>query len=343
MVIPDRPPANGFVAGARKIYNPVGFSKGYNFVLWFIFLGAFFGFTLARLQYLDFYGVFCPPDGTSPTGSQAASGECFYWFQGHYTVGIIMHLAGILPAALLACIQFIPVIRHKAIIIHRVNGYMVILLSFIATAGALMVTRRAFGGDLSTQMIAGALSIAFIWALAMAYINIKRLQIEEHRAWMLRAWFWAGCIITTRLIQIIAVSILPMTGTYYNAQPCDKIDWTLTKPGYGNHTQDSIVASYPECSAFYSGANLGQYTVVKADLSNAADAMQAGAALDIAFGASLWLAFALHVLGVELYLHLTPAETERLRKVSYQRQLEAGMKHPGRAGLTSDRFGDASE
>ena len=40
-------------------------------------------------------------------------------------------------------------------------------------------------------------------------------------------------------------------------------------------------------------------------------------------------------------LHLTPAEAERLRNVSYQRQVEAGMRDPGRAGLTVDRFGDS--
>ena len=31
----------------------------------------------------------------------------------------------------------------------------------------------------------------------------------------------------------------------------------------------------------------------------------------------------------------------RLADVSYQRQLEAGMKNPGRAGLTADRIGDS--
>ena len=40
-------------------------------------------------------------------------------------------------------------------------------------------------------------------------------------------------------------------------------------------------------------------------------------------------------------LHLTPRETERLRQVSYERQVKAGFKRPGRAGLTVDRFGDA--
>ena len=32
-------------------------------------------------------------------------------------------------------------------------------------------------------------------------------------------------------------------------------------------------------------------------------------------------------------LHLTPKESERLRQVSYQRQLEAGFRNPGHAGL----------
>ena len=30
-----------------------------------------------------------------------------------------------------------------------------------------------------------------------------------------------------------------------------------------------------------------------------------------------------------------------MRNVSYQRQLEAGMKKPGSAGLTADRLGDS--
>ena len=41
-------------------------------------------------------------------------------------------------------------------------------------------------------------------------------------------------------------------------------------------------------------------------------------------------------------LHLTPREAERLRNVSYQRQVEAGMKNPGNAGLTAQRLGDAN-
>lgn len=55
----------------------------------------------------------------------------------------------------------------------------------------------------------------------------------------------------------------------------------------------------------------------------------------------MWLAIFMHAAGVEIYLNLTPREYNRLREISYQKQLEAGFRKPGRAGLTVDRLGDA--
>jgi uncharacterized membrane protein len=97
-----------------------------------------------------------------------------------------------LPAALLACLQFIPVVRHKAIIVHRVNGYLVLLLSVLGTASAYMIMRHSFGGGLDIQAGLGLLGIMFLVSLVLAVVNIKRLQIEQHRAWMLRAWFYVS-------------------------------------------------------------------------------------------------------------------------------------------------------
>lgn len=42
-----------------------------------------------------------------------------------------------------------------------------------------------------------------------------------------------------------------------------------------------------------------------------------------------------------MYLRLTPKESERLRRVSYEKQLEAGYRSPGSAGLVLDRWADA--
>jgi hypothetical protein len=186
----QRPPANGFVAVARKLYNPLGFSKGYNFVLFFIFVGALMGFSLARMQYLSIWGRFCGQQSGASSG--AAPGECYFYQQGHERIGIILHLVTILPAAFLVCFQFVPVIRHKAIIVHRINGYVILLLALVGTIGAFMVLRHSFGGGLDTQTGLGSAGLMFLVSLALAYYNIKRLQIEQHRAWMIRAWFYVG-------------------------------------------------------------------------------------------------------------------------------------------------------
>ncbi|KAI3397287.1 hypothetical protein diail_11019 [Diaporthe ilicicola] len=154
---------SSFLGTMRKIYHPIGFRKGYNFVLWFIFAGALMGFTLARFQYLDFYGVFCSTGGSG--GNHAAPGECMYYLRGHERVGIILHLATILPASFLVCFQFIPAIRYKAILFHRLNGYLVIILSPLGIAGVLMITRHAFGGTLSTQYGTGFLSLLHLLEL----------------------------------------------------------------------------------------------------------------------------------------------------------------------------------
>ena len=185
MAKPTRPPANGFVRALRHVYNPIGFSKGYNFILFFIFGGALLGFTLARFQFTDLNGRFCGPALSS---DHALPGECFYYTVGHDKIGMILHLVCILPASLLVCLQFVPAIRHKVLIVHRINGYCVLVLSFAGIAGAIMVARHAFGGGLDVQMAVGFLSIIFIGSLVLGYINIKRLQLEQHRAWMLRAW-----------------------------------------------------------------------------------------------------------------------------------------------------------
>ncbi|KAK3360662.1 hypothetical protein B0T25DRAFT_132370 [Lasiosphaeria hispida] len=329
MARPTRPPANAFVFQLRKVYNPIGFSHGYNFVLFVIFFGALLGFSLSRLMYLDFDGVFC-----AASEPAALPSECFFYKNNVEKFGIILHLVAILPGSILACWQFVPAIRHKAIILHRINGYIVILLSLASTAGVLMITRHAAGGSLETQAGLGLLSIMFVASLLLAFINIKRLQIEQHRAWMLRAWFYAGSIITLRLIQIVSAILLSSIGKFQAARRCDLLEYLVEDV---NKTREL----YPACEPYFLGQNVNQHAVVDADFTHPSSAAEAAVALEISFGMALWIALAVHAVGVEIYLHLTPAEANRIRHFSYKRQLEAGMKHPGRAGITSDRIGDA--
>ncbi|KAG9529425.1 hypothetical protein KCU93_g3543, partial [Aureobasidium melanogenum] len=321
---------NGFVRCMRHVYNPLGFSKGYNAVLAFLALGYLLGFTLARLQYLSFNGVFCNSNSAGGTG--AAPGECYYWVQVPFKIGMKLHLYTILPASLLVILQFIPVIRHKIILFHRLNGYAIVILSLVSNAGTIIITRHAFGGDFATQTWTGAMVILTTVGYIMAWVNIKLLQIDQHRAWMLRVWAWFSTIITIRIIMIISAQIISVSRDWYTVRTCAQVAFALG--------QSKTLAAYPQCTDFFDGNAPRLPVIVTADFASD-NSMELSAALGIPFGAAGWLALLLHTLAIETYLRLTPKESNRLRQVSYERQLERGMSRPGYAGLVPERFGDA--
>lgn len=289
-----------------------------------IFAGAMFGFSLARLQYLDVGGRF---------RQGAAPGE-WYWYQkGLRRVGITLHLAGVIPAGLLMVLQFMPIIRHRALLFHRINGYLVVLLLLVGNVGALMITRRAFGGDLSTQGAAGLLVIYTTMGMVLAYYNIKMLQIDQHRAWMLRTMIMMGVIITTRIIMIITAQIATAIGSYNVIMNCGELA-SMQGPSY-------LAKNYADCLLSNSTVVENALRVVHVNFGHREE--EIGAALRIGFGMAMWISIFLHGFGAEVYLALTPRESQRLRVVSYEKQLEAGMKNPGSAGLVVEKFGDADE
>ncbi|TVY65573.1 hypothetical protein LSUE1_G009294 [Lachnellula suecica] len=312
-----------FVRAMRRVYRPLGFQKGYNFPLFIIFAGAMLGFVLARLSYLNIGG-----SASSSFASGASPGEWFHYHEGLYRVGITLHLASCLPMGFLMIWQFVPVIRHKLLIFHRINGYLVMLLCLVSNAGALIIAPKAFGGGLDVRSGTGMLAILTTGAFGMAYYNIKRLQIDQHRAWMLRAMFYLGTIITARLVLILSALITTKIGGFYQILSCDEV-------AFIQGSYDTAVSLYPQCANMTGNAPL----VVSADFNGQPESI--GASLQIGFGMGLWIAIFLHTIGIEIYLNLTPAEAEKLRGVSYERQLEAGFENPGSSGLTVDRWGDA--
>ncbi|KEF56230.1 uncharacterized protein A1O9_07811 [Exophiala aquamarina CBS 119918] len=326
---PKSTAGKGWVKTWRKIYHPLGFKKGYNFPLFVICVGILMYFVLSRFKYLDFDGVFL---------KEAIPGDATHYLSGHMRIGMMLHLGAILPAGLLACFQFVPVIRHKIIMFHRLNGYVVILLFLVANAGAYMITPEAAGGSPATQVGLGTLATATTVTITLSYINIKRLQIDQHRAWMLRTWFYAGSIITLRVILMAANTWITEhpEGNWYTVQTCSLIWKQYVVYGAPDGEGNPVLEIYPQCLNGSSTVPV----IVKAD-NNGPGPEYSTAAFHLTFGMSVWLAFIIHAIAVELYLALTPAESERLRVVSYERQLKAGLRNPGRSGLTVDRLGDA--
>lgn len=127
--------------------------------------------------------------------------------------------------------------------------------------------------------------------------------------------------------MIISAIIVSGPGNYYIAMPCRKIRFI-----------DGDLSRYSSCVA-----DPDAQAVVLADFGAEERLEHTAAAMDMSFDMAGWLALLLHAVGVELYLRLTPTEGERLRQVSWERETERGSKHPGSAGLTVDRIGDADK
>ncbi|KAL8658014.1 MAG: hypothetical protein Q9226_001348 [Calogaya cf. arnoldii] len=331
---------SGHAARYAKVYQFFGFGRAYNFPLYFvvltivsagvIFAGGMLGFSLSRLSDLDF-------DHHFKNGFALVPGYWYYFHHGPRRMGMILHLATVLPAGILMVLQFTPVIRKKFITFHRINGYTVLLLLLISNGAACVVLPHKQGGGArtATQAAEAFLVIITTLGMAMAWWNIRRKQIDQHRAWMLRTMFYMGTIVTSRVINFISAPILARIDNYYGVWSCDELDFL-----YKNLALPFPEAEYPRCLLPDGTLDSGFRVAVKAtQLLTMPE--QFGTSHIQPFGANLWICIAVHIIGVEIYLGMTPRESERLRRVSYEKQLEAGFANPGSAGLTSDRWGDA--
>lgn len=112
------------------------------------------------------------------------------------------------------------------------------------------------------------------------------------------------------LMSLIAL-IIGRINSYYTAIPCAQIAHADPSP--------NATTPYAACTT-----DPTAWTAVKADLYAPQSLAEAMAGLQFSFGTAGMLAFIVHAAVVEVYLGLTPAESERLRRISRERRLERG-------------------
>lgn len=174
---------------ANRLQRALGFARPSHFWFWLLSSGILAIFSITSLRYLYFDTVFCG-GGTDSVG--ALPGECFYLLRTKLTLlGIKGHLWCILPAGILAGIQFVPAVRRPALLrIHRTIGYASIVLGVTGAMGTLPIIRHSFGGEIAAQAVSGLLLISFVVAQAVGYVSVKQGNVRRHRRWMLRSWIW---------------------------------------------------------------------------------------------------------------------------------------------------------
>jgi hypothetical protein len=155
------------------------------------------------------------------------------------------------------------------------------------------------------------------------------------------------CIIIVRIILILTALIISRNGEYYFVMPCSKLNWLIG-------SQSTTIRRYPSSAPYFDGTDIDSHAPVHADFGGKKE--QVVASLDVSFGMALWLGLFLHAIGIEIYVsHIKPlsqlyllddylsqtrGETIRLRQISYERQLKAGFKNLGYAGITFDAVRD---
>jgi hypothetical protein len=284
-VVPAQPkPSRNecFVNVYGAISWTLGFREKYSLLFFVLFGGALIGFCLARTM------MMYPANIQHKT----VPGEWFWYRQRLYKPCILIHVYLSIISGIFAVFQFIPAIRRRAVILHRINGYMVLMLLIPSTVGGSIVARRAFGGDLNIQSSFFTLCIMIVSSAAFGILNVR--QTRKHRKWMLRTVTYAAVPITARLATISARYVTSHIGSYYAIWRCDEILFVLKN-------MDAVNDLPLECLVADDLASV--HTVVRAAVKH--PGLGFASSVRATFGMSLWLAIVIHTIGVELYIRQT--------------------------------------
>ncbi|KAG9024881.1 hypothetical protein FRB95_010942 [Tulasnella sp. JGI-2019a] len=289
----------------------LGFKEKFSFLLCFVFGGALLGFSLARTEMMS----------PSNVAHLTVPGEWYWYRQLLYKPSIFLHIYSTIIAAFFASFQFIPAIRRRKMILHRANGYLVLLVLIPGIVSGSVVARRAFGGSPSTQSAFYLDGILIVFCAIKGYVSVR--ETRKHRKWMLRAVTYLAAPITARIILIISREIISSVGGYYSMWTCAEVQF-LQNRGQG---VPIFTQTYPACANNDGTDPSLVHVAVRASMN--AYPINFGAAVRETFGMALWIAIVIHVLGVEIYIRATEASNMHRRGFVLERRDDgSGEKSP---------------
>ncbi|KAI4120664.1 MAG: hypothetical protein LQ338_006853, partial [Usnochroma carphineum] len=258
-------------------------------------------FIAASSPHLDVANGLCGPHKNT-----LRAGQC-YWYTHpilkRYNLSLSIHLAAILPAGLLAILQFIPKLRQRCPAFHRWAGRLSLCLSIPGILSVPFLLDRSFGGGLDTRSSATLLCGITLWAVIKAWTSARARKFEEHRRWATRAWMWLGCIVTHRAVMGMFAMYVSLAGPKLAASiPCPEV-WNMVDNGYETGLDQYIAWSdYPTCSGMAANGMMEErYGLVYGDFLSSKPEEKV-AALHLAFGPAFWVAILIHVAATEIYL-----------------------------------------
>lgn len=115
-----------------------------------------------------------------------------------WQTGFYLHVAPGALALLIGGFQFIGSLRDRFTALHRTFGKIYVLSVFISSIAGLGIAIFAAGGIFAKSGFAG-LAIAWMYSNFRAYTAIRRVDITEHRNWMIRNFSLTFAAVTLRI------------------------------------------------------------------------------------------------------------------------------------------------
>jgi len=295
------PPRRSRFQGLANAYDAAGWILGFkeksSFVSLFIFGGALIGYCLARTMMLD----------PAKVPTLLVPGEWFWLRRRMYNICIFMHIYSAIISGIFAVFQFIPAIRRRSMILHRINGYLVLVFLIPSTISGAIVGRRAFGGDLNVQTTLYVATLLIIFSAGMGIFNVRRTR--KHRRWMLRMVVLDAMPITAHLIGLAIRTIAIDLGNYYAVWRCDQLLFVMT-----NVT--AVEQLYPQCTK--AGVDLTEvFVAVHASVKGGR--LGSASITRATFGMCMWLALVIHIIGVEIYIRKTESSNRHRHGFALER------------------------
>ncbi len=117
-----------------------------------------------------------------------------------HTAGLMLHIIGMIGAALLGPFQFLRSFRNRYPRVHSISGRVYLTSTLAGGLGGLYMAQFSASGLVSGVGFA-LLACGVLLTSALAYRRIRHGDVQSHREWMTRSYALIFAAVTLRLYQ----------------------------------------------------------------------------------------------------------------------------------------------
>ncbi|MDF5751559.1 DUF2306 domain-containing protein [Spongiactinospora sp. TRM90649] len=139
-----------------------------------------------------------PADATLPLDPDVAL---------HY-LSLVAHAVPGGLALILGPLQFLTPLRNRRPRLHRITG-RVYMISVVAGSIMAFFAATFSVNGLPAQISFYLLAVAWLYSLYMAYVHIRRGDVQMHRVWMIRNYALTLAAVSLRVFLLIGMALMP--------------------------------------------------------------------------------------------------------------------------------------